>query len=282
MATLPAPASSAGRLTSAYQAAQARRAAAIAALVVAYYRSRVKVESTSSIEAWLDAMVPRILREHNLSMTQAALFANSLRKLEVPDALEFRFEPLPGASTEQIRRSLLVVGPEAYKRKASTIREIDEPPATKTAMLRDLDKATEVKLSGAVARHTQAGARETIIRGSGQDKVALGFVRVTRDKPCYFCALLAGRGLQKGYVYSEDSFDVSDSLFANGKVPGTAKVHDHCQCHLKPVYSKVDDYVSRAEFFEAIYRQSDGSMTGEDGFRAVYNAWAAGATTTAA
>lgn len=285
--TLPPARSAAGRLTASFQAAQARRAAAIAALVVAYYRTRVKAEDPASVDKWLEIMVPRILREHDQSMTQAALFGNALRTLEVPAAPSFRFEPLPGATAEQIRRSLLVVGPEPYARKATEIRALPNregqtgyAPRDKVAMIRDLDKATEVKIAGAAVRHSQAGARETIVRGTGQDKTALGFVRVTRDRPCYFCALLASRGLQRGYAYTEDSFDVSDSLFANGKVPGTAKVHDHCQCQLKPVYSKTDDYLDRSQFFMDIYQQSPD--TSINSFRKVYNDFLAGITTTGA
>lgn len=258
MATLVSPTSEAGRLTAAFQTAQSRRAATMAALVVAYYRTRVDVEDPSSIEAWLRIMVPRILREHNLSATQAALFANTLRRLEVPDAPRFSFTPSVGAVEEQVRRSLLVVGPEAYKRRAAVIRRDPEiSPVTKQALIRDLDKATETKIGGAVARHTQNGARQTISDGVKEDRVALGFVRVTRDEPCYFCAMLASRGL----VFAEDSFDMSDPRFTGR---GTAKVHDHCQCHLKPVYDRDgDDYLKRADYFEGLWREFSTGSTAE-------------------
>jgi hypothetical protein len=276
-APLLAPASEAGRLTAAFQAVQARRAAAIAALVVAYYRTRVDVENPRSVDDWLRIMIPRIMREHNLSAQQAASFGSTLRRLEVPDAPPFSFTPATALNVEQIRTSLSVVGPTSYAKRSADIRRLDEKQfdaRDKQAMLRDLNKATEVKIAGSVARHTQNGARETLLTNVAQDKTALGWVRVTRDKPCYFCALLAGRGLQKGYTYSEDSFEGSDSRFVGS---GNAKVHDHCQCHIKPVYLKNDDYVQRAEFFEALYRESDGSI---NGFRRVYDTLLAAATTT--
>lgn len=274
---LLSPTSDAGRLTLAFQQAQARRAAAIAALVVAYYRTRVKFDDPASVDAWLKIMVPRIMREHNLSAQQAALYGNALRKLEVPDAPAFTFTPSVGAAVEQVERSLLVVGPESYSRQVTKIKalpdkQFDKP--TKGALIRELDKATEVKIGGAVARHTQNGGRETLLEGTSKDKTALGWVRVTRDKPCYFCALLASRGLQKGYVFTESSFEDSDARFIG---TGNAKVHDHCQCNIKPVYVKDDDYVSRAEFFMALYGESDGSIFG---FRKVYESAYAAATTT--
>lgn len=279
--TLLAPATEAGRLTSAFRTVQARRAAALAALVVAYYRTKVQYDNPSSVDDWLRIMIPRIMREHDLQARQAATFGNALRHLEVPDAPAFTFTPSPALVEEQVRTSLLVVGPEAHNRKATEIKSLPDrtgqtgyAPHDKQALIREANRATEVKLVGAVARHTQNGARETILRGVNEDKVALGWVRVTRDKPCYFCALLAGRGLQKGYVYSEDSFEESDARFVG---QGNAKVHDHCQCQIKPVYLKTDDYVDRAGFFEALYRESDGSI---NGFRQVYEAAYAAATTT--
>lgn len=250
MATaLLAPASEAGRLTAAFRAAQARRAAAIAALVAAYYRSRVDVEDPSSIDNWLRIMVPRILREHQIGAAQAALYANTLRRLEVPNAPTFSFTPSTSANEEQVKTSLMVVGPKAYSKRSADIRRLDEKqftPADKQALLRELDKATEVKIAGAVARHAQNGARRTIQDGITEDPVALGYVRVTRDQPCYFCAMLASRGR----VYEEGAFNDSDPRFTG---PGDAKVHDHCQCHLKPVYLENDDYLERSRYFRDLW-----------------------------
>lgn len=275
---LLAPTSDAGRLTVAFRSAQARRAAAIAALVAVYYRTRVDVNDPASIERWLEIMVPRILRQHDIAAAEAATFANALRRLEMPNAAPFTYEAKPGAVAEQIRTSLSVVGPTAYRNKAAEIRRLDEKqfsPTEKTAMLRDLDKATEVKILGAVARHTQNGARETIRDGIAKDKVALGYVRVTRDRPCYFCAMLASRGL----TYARDSFDQSDPRFIG---EGTAKVHDHCQCHLKPVYDRdADEYIKRSAFFEELWYQFSTGSTAEAirTFRSGYTQWLASTTT---
>jgi hypothetical protein len=90
--------------------------------------------------------------------------------------------------------------------------------------------------------------------------------------------MLAGRGLQHGYTYSEDSFDLSDARFTGD---GTAKVHDNCQCHLKPVYVHTDDFVDRSEFFEQLYREF-ASGSGADAlrnFRRGYEAWRSGKIT---
>jgi hypothetical protein len=202
-------------------------------------------------------MVPRILREHRIGAAEAALFANTLRRLEVPGAPAFTYTPSLAANEEQVRTSLEVVGPKSYTKRAADIRRLDEKQfdaADKAALIRELDKATEVKISGAVARHAQNGARHTIQEGLREDPVALGYVRVTRDEPCYFCAMLASRGL----VYEEGAFDDSDPRFTG---PGDAKVHDHCQCHLKPVYDgSKDDYLERSRYFRDLWLEmSTGS-----------------------
>lgn len=273
---LATPASDAGRLTSAYREAQARRAAQIAALVVAYYRTRVDPANEASIRAWLDIVVRRILAEHRNSAQQGSLFASALRRLELPTAAPKTFLAKTVATEEQIERSLRVVGPAAYMsqfRDIASDRDLAE--VEKLVKLDDLEKATEVKLAGAVLRHVQNGGRQTTYAATTTDKVALGYIRVTRDRPCYFCALLASRGLQEGFTYTEDSFDLSDARFTG---EGTAKVHDNCQCHLKPVYREKDDYVDRSQFFENLYREFSTGSSGEAirTFRNGYNSWLAG------
>ncbi|SHT52999.1 Uncharacterised protein [Mycobacteroides abscessus subsp. abscessus] len=72
---------------------------------------------------------------------------------------------------------------------------------------------------------------------------AIGYARFTDNKPCYFCAMLASLG---AFFLSKDAFKASDKKFTG---PGTAKVHDHCRCSLRPVFSKKDDMDPRAKNF---------------------------------
>lgn len=276
---LTAPTSDAARLTAAYRQAQASQAARIAALVALYYRTRVDPNSEASIRIWIDLMVRRIMVGHRNSAQQGALFASALRRLELPSATPKTFLPKTVATPEQLERSLRVVGPIAYLDKARDLRlDKDLTNLQREIKLDELQKKTEAKILGATLRHVQNGGRQTTFAAAATDRVALGFVRVTRDRPCYFCALLASRGLQEGYTFSESSFDLSDAKFTGA---GTAKVHDNCQCHLKPVYSDDDDYVERAEFFEDLYREFSTGSSAEAirTFRNNYNAWLAGKIT---
>ena len=101
-------------LTGAYRQAQIRRATVIAALVAAYYRQKVVFNSPGSVQAWLDFVVPKIMAEHDRSSQLGATFGDTVRKIELPDLRDgFRFEPVKGAVAEQVKSSLLVVGPTA-------------------------------------------------------------------------------------------------------------------------------------------------------------------------
>ena len=242
-------------LTNAYRSAQIRRATVIAALVAAYYRQKVAFNSPTSIQAWLDFVVPKIMAEHDRSAQLGATFGDTVRKIELPDLRDgFRFEPIKGAVVDQVKSSLLVVGPSAEVRQVAKIERMDLAPTVKQAMLEDIHKTAADKIAGSVVRHVQNGTRRTVEDNINRDRVALGYVRVTRDKPCFFCAMLASRGLEYN-TYSKDSFAKSDPRFVG---PGNAKVHDNCQCNLKPVYRADDEILAGNVRFEDMWYELSG------------------------
>lgn len=256
-------------LTRAYKAQQNRRAAAIAAIVAAYYRNRVDVEDPQTIERWVDLMLPRVLSSHDTIGRLAATYASQLRRLEVPTEPRFTFDVVPGAVEEQIRTSLKVVGPYDYTNKMRDIRRLDVDEGQRRALEVEAKEVTARKVAASVIRHAQSGGRATLIGASDQDPVALGYVRVTRAKPCFFCAMLASRGL----VFAEDSFDFSDPRFTGD---GTAKVHDECGCTMKPVYNrKTDEALAATEPFEDMWsRWGAGGGDALLFFRRGYDHWA--------
>jgi hypothetical protein len=75
------------------------------------------------------------------------------------------------------------------------------------------------------------GARTTVSDSAKADPKAVGWYFVTDGDPCYFCAMIASRGI----VFKHDSFELSNAQFI-GK--GTAKVHDHCACSVAPAFSR--------------------------------------------
>ena len=241
MATLSeAQAAAAASLTTAFKTRQNRSAAKIAALIALYYQSRVNVEDPAAVEAWLDLMIPRLIGASDTSAEEAAVYFQALRRLEVPGAAPFTPEAARGVIDDGVRKSLLTVGPFAYQNKARKIEVLDLSPQQTKAMLAQAKQDTTKAITSAVVRHAQAGGRETIHRNAEQDRVALAYVRVTKAKPCFFCAMLASRGLRYR-AFKADSFDLSDARFTGD---GDAKVHDNCGCSLKPVYANNDPLVA--------------------------------------
>jgi len=232
------------RLTTGYKAQQNREAAKIAALIALYYQRRVNVDDPTSVERWLDLMIPRLIRRSDAGATESAQFFQALRRIELA-AGDFTATPSLGTIDEGVRKSLIAIGPGDYLNKAADIRRLDVDPQQKQAMLTEAKQVTTAKIAGAVLRHAQAGGRQTIFDNAARDETALGWVRVTKADPCFFCAMLASRGLSYR-PFKEDSFDLSNQRFSGD---GDAKVHDNCGCSLKPVYADNDPMVERTKKF---------------------------------
>lgn len=215
-----------------------------------------------STPGWLHAVTLQIERGWRESAAAGAEFFNKALLAMEPDAeLPERVDvPFPA---QEIQTAMRVTGPIEVKRQVAKARPIDE------AM-----NAGEQRSEGVGVAKTIDGGRaqvaaqiEKVAPKRIRAKKAIGWARVTDDNPCYFCALLAS----KGAVYLNKSvFDASNSKYEG---PGTVKVHDHCRCTIRPVFSKADFWDERAKFFldqwEKFGRASTNS-TAENNFRKQY------------
>ena len=233
-------------LTASYKAQANRSAAKIAALVALYYQQRVDPMSVESVNRWLELMVPRLIAASDTGADQAATFFDAVRRLEVGvNAPPYRATAARGFIDQGVSKSLLAVGPYDYANKVAQIQRLDVSPQQQRALLAEAKQVTTGKIASAVVRHAQAGGRQTIHENSQLDEVALGWIRVTKAKPCAFCAMLASRGIHYR-SFKEGSFDLSNARFTG---EGDAKVHDECGCSLKPVYSKNDPIAKQNKQF---------------------------------
>lgn len=271
MATLSeAAARQSEALTAAFKAQQNREAAKVAALVALYYRQRVVVDDPASVEAWLNLVIPQIIRRSDRGALSAVEFFAAVRALEAPGAAPFAATPATGMVDAGVRKSLMAVGPGDYMNKMRDIKALETTPQMEKALLAEAKQVTAVKLAAATVRHTQAGGRQTIYSAAERDRVALGWVRVTRAQPCFFCAMLASRGLHYR-AFTEGAFDASDARFTGD---GDAKVHDDCGCSLKPVYAENDPVVERNEDFKDLWeRWGAGGGDATLRFRRGYEHW---------
>ncbi|GAA2843834.1 hypothetical protein Acy02nite_68360 [Actinoplanes cyaneus] len=153
---------------------------------------------------------------------------------------------LPAA---QLATSLFVTGPVQVKRSLAGGATIQ------TSISR-----ARAATAGAVVRHTADAGRSTVRDTVRRDRVALGWARLTDGDPCYFCAMLAGRGA----VYlSKDS--------ATGDDP----YHDGCGCVPVPVYSRAAAWPGRSREFETLWNDSTEGQSGRDAINAFRRAYAA-------
>lgn len=236
-------------LTQSFKEQQNREAARIAALIALYYRQRVDPMSAESVGRWLEIMVPRLIRSSDNGATSAAAFFNALRRIEAGGSPGYQAEARLGMVDDGVKKSLLAVGPYDYANKMSEILRQDVSPTQQKALLVEAKQVTTAKIAAAVVRHAQAGGRQTVYDNAARDETALGWVRVTRADPCYFCAMLASRGLHYR-SFKEGSFDLSDARFTGD---GDAKVHDKCGCSLKPVYADNDPLVDQTKKFADLW-----------------------------
>jgi len=225
-------------LTQAFKQQTNRDAAKVAALISLYYKARVDPESPEQVEAWLSLMIPRLISVSDSGATKAALYFDTLRRIELGAATNpFKAEAATGFIDEGVRASLLSVGPYDYANKVVEINKIANlAEAQRQALIKEAKDVTAQKVAASVVRHAQGGARQTIHENSLTDEKAIGWIRVTKADPCFFCAALASRGIHYR-PFKEGSFDLSNARFSG---EGDAKVHDSCGCALKAVYATND------------------------------------------
>lgn len=115
---------------------------------------------------------------------------------------------------------------------------------------------------GTASRIVRSGADRTISATAEADPVALGWYFHTDGDPCFWCALIASRGV----VFKGDSFEASDRQFIGD---GTAKIHNGCGCVLAPVFSKTQQLPDINREAAEVYRnRGDG-----DALNAFRRAW---------
>lgn len=228
------------------RAMQAQNAQRIAQAILAYWLSRVSADDVAGTSGeWLDFAVNQILRGYDQSYLIAAAYANAVRRIEIPGARPITIPRPPPPPVEKLRRSLVFTGPgklavdlakvpdQVELKPGAPQQEVDRAQRTgeQIRQMREEVRRTAGAAAAASAyKNVQNGGRDTtdllVVR-----KTAVGYVRITKDKPCSFCLMLASRGP----VYSEDSFRESDARFTG---PGNHKVHDDCGCMLRPAFTK--------------------------------------------
>lgn len=129
-------------------------------------------------------------------------------------------------------------------------------------------RRAEVNLAGAVSRLTQQAGRETVQASSRDDRAAIGWMRVTDADPCYWCAMLASRGV----VYKSRA--TAGAKYA-GRFDGVNPYafHNHCECSAVPVMSDQDPRIDAADELYDRWLDVTSDEFGKDKLRAWRRHW---------
>lgn len=224
-----------------------------------------KLDETTA--TWLRAVTLQIETSFRASEKLSYQMASGVQLSWIPTA-----DPVPFAEAAfpllDVRTSMQVTGPIGVKRAM---------PAPET----DVMAAGKVNSTGAGVKQAGNGGRGQVIdfaqrtaalqntRSASQKQsgTTVGYARVTDGNPCSFCALLASQG---AIYLSEDAFSTSNNKIRDAKGTarqerrafvgdGIAKVHDHCKCTMRPVFSVSDKYDARARFFLDQWNNMDTS-----------------------
>jgi len=126
-----------------------------------------------------------------------------------------------------------------------------------------------VNLAGSATTLTLEAAREVVRDAAQADEEAFGWIRVTDEDPCSWCAMLASRpGASQGQFYRSAGTAGRDKN-ANFDGAGQFKWHDHCGCTAVPVFSTEDPHLRRAEdLYDLWLNETQGHSQ-----KAAVNAW---------
>lgn len=235
---------------------------------------------------WSSAVLPNVKTAYLQSQRVTAVYANDVRMaslpeepplpmqipdVELPDRVPLpRFDAahIPSVAQDPVHQPLVVFDEFQLSDVAQSLI-INGNYEIKAHMPGPEDELMYSGLSnstGAAVRQAMNGGRNATGNVVKFDRKIVGYARVTDADPCFFCALLASRGA----VYAKSSFTKggnkrwdgvltkADRHFAPPKdadnnlpdgYTNIAKVHNHCRCTLRPVYSHEDFRDDAAKYY---------------------------------
>lgn len=114
------------------------------------------------------------------------------------------------------------------------------------------------RLDAAAEQLVLQHGRQQVMSAAQQDREAKGWARVPEPGACSFCLMLATRGA----VYkSQAAMKRTSARFEGGGYD--FKVHDHCRCHVEPVFTHYEPPASVREA-QRLWEQATAGRSGHD------------------
>jgi hypothetical protein len=115
-----------------------------------------------------------------------------------------------------------------------------------------------VETAGMATKEALNGGRDQVLDSVQADRAAVGWYRVTDGDPCYFCAMIASRG-----------------VWYKSQSTASFHPHDHCGCSASPAYDRNVELQPVALEAARVYTASTKRYRGKDKMRAFRRAWEA-------
>jgi hypothetical protein len=215
------------RLTEAHRLAQLDVAAETVMAMNDAWRILDPLDLDGTTPRWLRPASQIISHHRNASAGISSNYLGAFKALEtgVDSGLTLLLaDPLP---LEQLVTSMVVTGPAKVRQALAAGKSLDE------AM--ELASATS---SASAMRHALNGGRDTTIRTVEGDQHAVGWARVTSEKPCAFCAMLASRG---------PAYRGQGAAF---------RAHDRCRCSAEPIYRPDAAWPAGSRRWERLWQEA--------------------------
>jgi hypothetical protein len=198
-----------------------------------------------TIAPWLRLGILLVHRYRGLSTLLSQQYVERARLIEVgkpgPSMVP---DPMPD---EQIVRTLLYTGPGSVTR---ALERGSEPlAARRNALTLTLDASSMLVLNA---------GRDVVDKTVRADDAALGWMRVTDNSPCSFCAMLASRGAV--YKSRESAGAVSGGF--------TSTWHNGCGCQIVPVFSTDPQIPQTSKDAEALWIKATRGLAGNEATKA--------------
>lgn len=242
------------RLTAEYRRAQGRDSVRLVRDVLGLWRLLDPVRLGPTMPSWASRVLDLIGRHRSKSERLALDYLAAFRHAETGAAFDLPpIEELEAGWRDAAEVSLLVTGPSTIKRLS----------AAGLAPQQAADRAAPA-VAAAAMRHAAGGGRDAIDAAILADRLALGYQRITSEKACAFCALLASRGP----VYKSP---LSGSRTVRDGKP--EPFHDGCGCVVEVVYDADTALPAASAKFAALWETSTEGLSGKaarNAFRVAY------------
>jgi hypothetical protein len=225
-----------------HQAAQAGLVLAMAPMLTAAWGHLDPAHMSATLPRFT-ALIAAIVQRFSPASATLAVRQYQTERRRAGIVTPYRPKPASPPPREQVAKTVSWATQPLWKAEPDTLPQVVETAQT--------------NLAGAVDNLVLDVGRATIIDNVAADAKAKAWARVPEPGCCAFCALLATRGA----VYKEDSFKQSNAKFAGGGF--SFKVHDHCRCHVEPVFNA---YEPTAEIrrWQAEWKEVSAGLHGAD------------------